>query len=267
MPGRYPKGGDRVSCISEGYKCAGAGYRYATVRASGWPWVRYGGAQASYSSFGPHNCTLYAAFRLERNGLKFPGWYDNAGSWYRHVSRRRVNHRPAVGAIAEWSTHVAYVEAVGVSGITISDDRLGKRSLADSLHPPRRQGTAVAARLQERHLLVEGLGRIGCALADGLGREAAFDPQSIDLPLPEEARGEGLRAPARPDSESAAPAREPPGLVPLAAPGAINAAEATRWRPRTHARFAEDFAFRLSPEDWEALRCQTGISSRERGAA
>ncbi|HEY5478260.1 MAG TPA: hypothetical protein VIJ84_01445, partial [Gaiellaceae bacterium] len=86
MPGRYPKDGDRLSCISEGYKCAGAGYRYATARASGWPWARYGGTQASYSSFGPHNCTLYAAFRLERNGLKFPGWYDNAGSWYRHVS-------------------------------------------------------------------------------------------------------------------------------------------------------------------------------------
>lgn len=125
MPGRYPKDGDRLSCISEGYKCAGAGYRYATARASGWPWARYGGAQASYSSFGPHNCTLYAAYRLRKNGLKFPGWYDNAGSWYRHVSRRRVNHRPAVGAIAEWSTHVAYVESVSASGITISDDNYG----------------------------------------------------------------------------------------------------------------------------------------------
>jgi surface antigen len=125
MPGRYPQGGDRLSCISEGYKCAGAGYRYATVRASGWPWARYGGAQASYDSAGPHNCTLYAAYRLEKNGLKFPGWYDNAGSWYRHVSRRRVNGRPAIGAIAEWSTHVAYVESVGVSGITTSDDNYG----------------------------------------------------------------------------------------------------------------------------------------------
>lgn len=124
-PGSYPKDGNRLKCISTGYKCAGAGYRYATVRRSGWPWARYGGAQASYSSAGPHNCTLYAAYRLEKNGLEFPGWYDNAGSWYRHVSRRRVNHRPAVGAIAEWSGHVAYVEAVGVSGITISDDNYG----------------------------------------------------------------------------------------------------------------------------------------------
>jgi hypothetical protein len=33
-----------------------------------------------------------------------------------------VNHRPAVGAIAEWSGHVAYVESVSASGITITDD-------------------------------------------------------------------------------------------------------------------------------------------------
>ncbi|MGA9761632.1 MAG: CHAP domain-containing protein [Gaiellaceae bacterium] len=125
MPGHYPKDGDRVGCISDGYRCAGAGYHYATVKASGWPWARYGGAQASYNSLGPHNCTLYAAYRLRKNGLKFPGWYDNAGSWYRHVSRRKVNGRPAVGAIAEWSTHVAYVESVSASGITITDDNYG----------------------------------------------------------------------------------------------------------------------------------------------
>ncbi len=124
-PGSYPKDGNRLKCISQGYKCARAGYRYQTVRRSGWPWARYGGAQASYNSAGPHNCTLYAAFRLKKNGLKFPGWYDNAGSWYRHVSRRKVNMRPAIGAIAEWSTHVAYVESVSASGITISDDSYG----------------------------------------------------------------------------------------------------------------------------------------------
>jgi surface antigen len=126
MPGRYPKDGDRLRCISEGYKCAGAGYRYATVRASGWPWQKYGGAQASYDSFGPHNCTLYVAYRLKKNGWKNPrGWSDNAGSWYRHISRRRVNERPAIGAIAEWPGHVAYVESVSASGITTSDDNYG----------------------------------------------------------------------------------------------------------------------------------------------
>jgi surface antigen len=127
MPGRYPKDGDRLRCISEGYKCAGAGYRYATVRASGWPWQKYGGAQASYDSYGPHNCTLYVAYRLEKNGRKkSPGWSDNAGSWYRHISRRRVNGRPAIGAIAEWSSgHVAYVESVSASGITTTDDNYG----------------------------------------------------------------------------------------------------------------------------------------------
>jgi surface antigen len=122
MPGSHPKGGDQLRCISAGYRCAGAGYRYATVSKSGWPWTRYGGSQASYNSAGPHNCTLYASYRLEKNGLRFPGWYDNAGSWFRHVSRRKVNGRPAVGAIAEWSHHVAYVESVGATGITITDD-------------------------------------------------------------------------------------------------------------------------------------------------
>jgi surface antigen len=126
MPGAYPKAGDRLRCISEGYSCAGGGYRYATVRASGWPWLKYGGAQSSYNSVGPHNCTLYAAYRLKQNGRKkIPGWSDNAGSWYRHISHRKVNGRPAIGAIAEWGTHVAYVESVSAWGITISDDNYG----------------------------------------------------------------------------------------------------------------------------------------------
>ncbi|MHB8059568.1 MAG: CHAP domain-containing protein [Gaiellaceae bacterium] len=144
MPGRYPREGNRVECISTGYKCAGAGYRYETARRSGWPWARYGGAQASYNSAGPHNCTLYAAYRLKKNGVrKFPGWSDNGGSWYRHVSGWRVNKRPAIGAIAEWSTHVAYVESVSASGITISDDnyaynRTTRQTIAwGSAHWPR----------------------------------------------------------------------------------------------------------------------------------
>jgi hypothetical protein len=34
---------------------------------------------------------------------------------------------------------------------------------------------------------------------------------------------------------------------------------------RNRARFPEDFAFRLVPEEWEALRCQTGTSNEGRG--
>ena len=36
-----------------------------------------------------------------------------------------MNGRPAIGAIAEWGGHVAYVESVSASGITISDDNYG----------------------------------------------------------------------------------------------------------------------------------------------
>ena len=174
MPGRYPKDGDRLRCISEGYKCAGAGYRYATVRASGWPWQKYGGAQASYDSFGPHNCTLYVAYRLKKNGWKNPrGWSDNAGSWYRHISRRRVNERPAIGAgrgvarafrlRGSRSVLRASRPATTTTATTGRPGRRrqGKRSLAESLSPPRRQGTTVAGRLQKRHLLVESLERVG----------------------------------------------------------------------------------------------------------
>jgi len=34
---------------------------------------------------------------------------------------------------------------------------------------------------------------------------------------------------------------------------------------RNRARFPEDFAFRLAPEEWEALRCQIGTSNEGRG--
>ncbi|MGH7868157.1 MAG: hypothetical protein ACREP9_11195, partial [Candidatus Dormibacteraceae bacterium] len=78
--------GETVVCTSAGYNCAGGGYNAKTAATSGWPWTYYGPPWAG-SATNPHNCTLYAAYRLEKNGLKvYPGWQDNAGLWHTHLS-------------------------------------------------------------------------------------------------------------------------------------------------------------------------------------
>ncbi len=152
LPTHDPAQGDNRLCLSTTYACTGAGYGNTAARTSGWPWSYYGGRNASYRGSDPHNCTLYAAFRLSKN--KFPdpkkSW-GNAGGWYRSFSTSQYNGRPAVGSIAEWNApvgkttgHVAYVEAVSAAGITISDDSWGlnttsKQTIAwNSAHWPNR---------------------------------------------------------------------------------------------------------------------------------
>lgn len=122
LPWNDPTHGDTLSCSSAAYSCTGGGYSASSASTSGWPWSNYGYPWATKNSYGPHNCTLYAAFRLAKNGLGFPGWSDNGGRWHTHSSSH-PNTLPAVGSIAEWSAgHVAYVESVSYQGITISDD-------------------------------------------------------------------------------------------------------------------------------------------------
>jgi surface antigen len=114
------------------YGCTQGGYSAAAAESSGWPWSEYGGGNASYNSYGPHNCTLYAAFRLAENGLGDPGALGNAAQWASNAAAKgfAVNQTPAVGSIAQWNAggggdgHVAYVESVdpGGTGITITED-------------------------------------------------------------------------------------------------------------------------------------------------
>lgn len=82
-----------------------------------------------------NNCTNYVAYRLDRNGVQYPGNYSHAKFWAeRATGHFPVNQTPAVGAIAQWNKgsgltrnvkpdrgHVAYVEAVNGSTITLSD--------------------------------------------------------------------------------------------------------------------------------------------------
>ena len=111
-------------CKSASYACTSGGYTARTAAHSGWAWRFYGGSIPHYNAYGPHNCTLYAAFRLERQGIVL-NWHGDGDQWA-SLAREHgatVNAQPAVGAIAEWnSNHVAYVERVLPHAIIISDD-------------------------------------------------------------------------------------------------------------------------------------------------
>ena len=122
---------------SPAYACTGGGYGAASAKTSGWPWRYYGSSNASYNKYGPHNCTLYAAYRLKKDGLAdWPGWYANANDWAEKAyhAGNPVDQTASVGAIAQWNGgtdgHVAYVESVSSSGIVITEDDYYYGSLA-----------------------------------------------------------------------------------------------------------------------------------------
>lgn len=113
----------QTGCFSYAYACT-PGYD-ATNSVGGWAWKYYGGSYAETPT-GYHNCTLYAAWRLEQNGVANPGLWGNAVEWINHTSH---NNTPAVGAIAWWGKevgggfgHVAYVEQVRGSEVFIRAD-------------------------------------------------------------------------------------------------------------------------------------------------
>ena len=112
--------GVTVLCApSPSYACIDDGYSTWTADPSGWAWSEYGDGIASENSYGPHNCTLYVAYRLQQAGLAYPGWHDNADNWATDAAAAGtlVNQTPAVGAVAQWNNpstggHVAIVEQV-----------------------------------------------------------------------------------------------------------------------------------------------------------
>jgi surface antigen len=113
----------QTECLSYGYACTPG---YDGANASGtWAWSHYGGSYATNAN-GYHNCTLFAAWRLAKNGMADPGNWGNAVEWINHTSS---NHTPAVGAIAWWGSetgggfgHVAYVEQLRGSEVFIRAD-------------------------------------------------------------------------------------------------------------------------------------------------
>ncbi|MEV0455780.1 CHAP domain-containing protein, partial [Catellatospora methionotrophica] len=126
IPGTGSSGVTVVCAPHPGYACTGGGY---SGQNTGWPGARYAAA-ASVNTYGRHNCTLYAAYRLAANGLADPGWNDDAHAWDTRAASggALVDQTPVTGAIAQWNSgygHVAYVEVVHPDYIEITDDSYG----------------------------------------------------------------------------------------------------------------------------------------------
>jgi hypothetical protein len=103
--------GRTVLCESTSYSCVG-GTGYV--------------GQANWGYPGPHNCTLYAAYRLVQNGYSNPGGLGNAYDWDANALSRgaTVNASPTVGSIGQrdGSGHVMYVEEVKTTYIVVTED-------------------------------------------------------------------------------------------------------------------------------------------------
>lgn len=119
----------RLCGPSAGFACTTGGYNGTSGQIGGNGWT-----SGQYWSYGSgtstvrHNCTTYAAFKLQQNGVAFPGWTGNANQWATKAAAAgtRVDQTAAVGAIAQWNAnHVGYIEVVTSSYIEVSDDSYG----------------------------------------------------------------------------------------------------------------------------------------------
>jgi surface antigen len=131
FPGKNVSGVTQLCGPAADYSCDTGGY---AGKSTGWWGDYYGDGWASSNSYGYHNCTLYAAYRIAQNGVGDPGKsWGNAWQWAASAQATTpVDQTPAVGAVAQWTNHsgtnvghVAYVEVVTASYIVISDDNYG----------------------------------------------------------------------------------------------------------------------------------------------
>jgi surface antigen len=114
----------RCVTISPSYACTVGGYAQWLTNPSGWAWNFYGGSMPSHNSYGPHNCTLYVAYRLQERGITL-SWSSNAFDWASAAAANGaiVNQTPTPGSVAQWNTgHIAYVDAVTPRYILITSD-------------------------------------------------------------------------------------------------------------------------------------------------
>ena len=143
IPGGLTKSADvTVLCYdATGFRCAGAGYngQKSQIGGNGWTTGDYWTSGSGPANGPKHNCTTYAAYRLQQNGYAYPRWTDNANGWAldaANPSRKgstapgvTVNQTPIAGSIAEWGSgangHVAYVEAVSGTYIVTTSDSYG----------------------------------------------------------------------------------------------------------------------------------------------
>jgi surface antigen len=111
-----------TGCKSSGYACTIDGYD-ATTMTNGWAARYYGSDTKDGIGTPPHNCTLFAAWMLARNGLPDPGRaWGYADQWGLTLASD-TNVTPAVGAIAWYDGpgmgHVAYVARINWSNRTV----------------------------------------------------------------------------------------------------------------------------------------------------
>lgn len=114
-----PAQGFTVHCTAKTKKelraCDTSGYAEVYTKSH---WRMYGG----------HNCTNYAAYRMQIAGVPEPTiLMGNARDWAANAKKLgyTVNQKPTVGAIAHWkkaASHVAYVEEVGPDYLVLSED-------------------------------------------------------------------------------------------------------------------------------------------------
>lgn len=119
----------RLCGPSYGYACSTGGYNGTSsqIGGNGWATWQYW-SHGSGTSTQKHNCTTYAAFKLQQNGFAYPGWTGHAMDWDAKAAAAgtRVDQTAAVGAIAQWNAnHVAYIEVVTSSYIEVTDDSYG----------------------------------------------------------------------------------------------------------------------------------------------
>jgi surface antigen len=111
-----------TSCKSGGYVCTIDGYNASTMTSS-WAARYYGSDTKDGIGTPPHNCTLYAAWMLDRNGLPDPGHSWGYANQWGVTLAADTNRTPAVGSIAWYAGpgmgHVAYVARVNWSNHTV----------------------------------------------------------------------------------------------------------------------------------------------------
>ena len=123
-------------CKDSGYSCVEGGYNASTMN-NNWATRYYGAAAAGGIGDPPHNCTLYAAWMLARNGMGDPGrTWGNATDWGNTLASI-TNSTPAIGSIAWYAGgragigkfgHVAYVANINLTNNTVfleSDNYIG----------------------------------------------------------------------------------------------------------------------------------------------
>lgn len=183
----------------------------ACANGAAWSTAR-GSASTGWNSYwgqaAGHNCTNYVAWQMIQNGVaRFIGSGD-AATWATQAVDHGilVDHTPTVGSIAQWDStagegsagHVAYVEAVNGSSVTVAEDfwhdgnqtgpfdweTISAGAPSDYIHPGGNAGEylatpVVAFRANTNNLFTYQLG--GLAGDQNQGMATGTDPSIVQV--------------------------------------------------------------------------------------